>query len=168
MSRPFVLALLGALLTVATFMSMRSAGERAQADPTNSAPVIKAPASKTPAAKPRAAPPAKQPAKKATDPGVPPKVKRALDAKRIVVLFFRQSGADDKATASAVGSLRGAKRVSIFSADISKLARYRRVIANLGVTQAPSVVIVGRDRKATLVEGFVDSGTLKQQVRDAR
>lgn len=172
MSRPFVLALLGALLAAATLVSMRSAGEQAKADPADSAPVVRAPAPKAGAAKttPSNAAPPRTPAKAkpAADPGIPPKVKRALDAKRTVVLFFRQRGADDTATASAVASLRGMKRVSVFSDDISKLARYRRVIADLGVTQAPSVVIVDKDRTATLFEGFVDAGTLKQRARDAR
>ena len=175
MSRPFVLALLAAVLASATFVSMRSAGERARADASTPAPTVqsatpapsKAPSKAKP--EPARAAPAKPPvAKKAADTGVPPKVQKALDAKRTVVLFFRQGGADDSATASAVRSLRGTKRVSIFTAELSKLARYRRVIADLGVTQAPSVVIVGKDRKAVLLEGFIDSGTLKQQVRDAR
>lgn len=175
MSRPFVLTLLAAVLAAATFVSMRAAGERAQAESANSAPTVQSapPKSAPKPAKPEAAPakPAAKPApakKKAVDSGVPPKVERALAADRTVVLFFRQGGADDVATASAVAPLRGTKGVSVFSADISKLARYRRVIASLGVTQAPSVVIVGKDRKATLIEGFVDEGTLKQQVRDAR
>ncbi len=185
MSRPFVLALLAAVLASATFVSMRSAGERARADSSTPAPTVhavtpkpaKAPSKadaapsspKSATANQTKAAPAKPPvAKKAADTGVPPKVQKALDARRIVVLFFRQGGADDSATASAVRSLRGTKRVSIFTAELSKLARYRRVIADLGVTQAPSVVIVGKDRKAALLEGFIDSGTLKQRVRDAR
>lgn len=195
MSRPFVLAVLAAILASATFISMRSAGERAQANDSKPAPTVRSPSSSkgtatSSASKPakpvqtQAGTPTKVPAtkapvskvtpakpatkKKAADAGVPPKVQRALDAERTVVLFFRQSGADDDATASAVRSLHGTKRVSVFTSDISKLARYRRVISDLGVTQAPAVVIVGKDRKATLLEGFVDKGTLKQRVEDAR
>jgi hypothetical protein len=64
--------------------------------------------------------------------------------------------------------LQGKKRVSVFSDGITHLARYRRIVVGLGITQAPSVVIVGKSRKATLVEGYVDGGTLTQQVLDAR
>ncbi len=39
-SRPFVLALLGAVLAVATFASMRSAGDRAQAERSAAAPTL--------------------------------------------------------------------------------------------------------------------------------
>ncbi len=99
---------------------------------------------------------------------MPPKVARALESKKTVVLFFRQPGADDDATQSAVRSLRGKKQVAVFSDGIAHLARYRRVVTGLGITQAPSVVIVGRGRKAVLIEGFVDEGTLTQQVLDAR
>ena len=57
--------------------------------------------------------------------GVPPKVGKALAARRTVVLFFRQPAADDDATAAAVRSVRGIKGVSVFTAPITKLARYR-------------------------------------------
>jgi hypothetical protein len=36
------------------------------------------------------------------------------------------------------------------------------------VAQAPAVVIVGKKRRARLIEGFVDAGTLRQHVVDAR
>lgn len=180
MSRPFVLAVLGALLAVATFASMKSAADSAAADDTAAAPTVvqPAPSAKTPSKSPPATTPAApakpKAAKKKAAPaapaikGVPPKVAKALAARRTVVLFFRQPAADDDATAAAVRSLRGAKNVSVFSAPITKLARYRRVVSGLGVSQAPAVVIVGQDRKARLIEGFVDGGTLRQQVKDAR
>lgn len=179
-SRPFLLVILGAVLVVGTFTSMRSAAERAQADDTAAAPtVVKAAPEPSAAQKTSPAPAAPRakkstPAKKAekkADPavaGLPPKVGKAFKARRTVVLFFRQPAADDDATAAAVRSLRGKKNVAVFTAPISKLARYRRVVTGLGVTQAPAVVIVGKDRKARLVEGYVDPATLRQQVRDAR
>jgi outer membrane biosynthesis protein TonB len=193
MSRPFVLALLGAVLAAATFVSMRAAGERAQAEETPSAPTVKpaqkqssvtaaptkpapsktAPSKVAPATPKSTTPkaPAKPKAKPkpaATTAGVPPKVQRALQAKRVVVLFFHQPGADDAATQSAVRSLHGKKGVAVFSDGITHLPRYRRVVAGLGITQAPSVVIVGKNHKARLIEGYVDGGTLTQQVLDAR
>ena len=173
MSRPFVLVLLGAVLAAATFASMRAAGDRAQAEETQAAPTVTPaprPSSVTPPTKPHAPAP-RVPAKpkpSAAVVGVSPKVQRALGAKRTVVLFFHQPGADDAATRAAVHSLQGKKGVSVFSDGLSHLARYRRVVAGLGITQAPSVVIVGKSRKATLIEGYVDGGTLTQQVLDAR
>ena len=96
------------------------------------------------------------------------RVGHALRSRRVVVLFFRQRGADDAATARAVRSLRGLERTSVFRDGIRHLSRYRAVVGGLGVAQAPAVVIVGRQREAQVVEGFVDAGTLKQLVLDAR
>jgi hypothetical protein len=195
LSRPFVLAVLGALLAVATFASMRAAGQRAEADQTPTAPKVVAlpktgagaPSLKKQAqvqahtkakAKAKAQAPAKtEPTKATTTPkvkkpaavrGVPPKVADALQAKKTVVLFFRQPGADDDATESAVHSIKSGKHVAVFTDRISHLGRYQRVVADLGISQAPAIVVVGRSRKATLLEGFVDEGSLKQRVKDAR
>jgi outer membrane biosynthesis protein TonB len=186
LSRPFVLAILGALLAVATFASVRSASDSAEADDTAAAPTVVQPAPSTkkpaktsttpttptdttPAPKAKAKPKAKPKPKPAPAvKGVPPKVGKALAAKRTVVVFFRQPAADDDATARAVRSLKGMKGVSVFSAPITKVGRYERLISGLGVTQAPAVVIVGKSRKGRLIEGYVDSGSLRQQVKDAR
>jgi cytoskeletal protein RodZ len=184
LSRPFVLAVLGAVLAVATFASMRAAGQRAEADQTpNAAKVVVAPkpsttkqlkkqsATTTPSAKaaPKKAQPTPAKAKKASAiHGVPPKVASALQAKKTVVLFFRQPGADDDATEAAVHSIKNGKHVAVFTDRITHLARYQRVVADLGISQAPAIVVVGRDRKATLLEGFIDEGSLKQRVKDAQ
>jgi hypothetical protein len=100
--------------------------------------------------------------------GVPAGVGRALRERQVVVLFFGQGGADDFATAEAVASLRGLERVAVFRDGIQNLGKYPGIVSGLGVAQAPAVVIVGKKRRARLIEGFVDSGTLRQQVVDAR
>jgi hypothetical protein len=105
----------------------------------------------------------------AAAPGLPARVNRALKAKKVVVLFFRQRrGADDTATAAAVRSLRRRRGVAVFSDGIDDLAKYRRVVSALGITQAPAVVIVDRKGEAELAQGFLDEGTLNQLVVDAR
>ena len=164
MSRPFVLAVLGAVLALATFTSMRSAVGQAEADETGAAPQVVQPAPHAPAelVKPKPKP------KAAPVTGVPSPVGKALAAHRTVVLFFRQPGADDAATATAVRSARTVKGASVFAAPITKLAAYRGITAGLGVSQAPAVVIVGKSRQARLIEGYVDAATLRQQVKDAR
>jgi hypothetical protein len=86
----------------------------------------------------------------------------------VVVLFFGQGGADDTATGKAVDGLKNLKGVSIFRDGIDHVARYRGLVGNLGVAQAPTVVIVDPKRQAQLVEGFIDPGTLEQLVVDAR
>ena len=42
------------------------------------------------------------------------------------------------------------------------------LLEDLGVTQAPAIVIIGRSGKAKLVEGYIDGPSLVQVVADAR
>jgi hypothetical protein len=96
-------------------------------------------------------------------------VRRAIDRRRRVVLLFEAPrGADDRATARAVAAQRGQRGVVVVSEPISRLARYRTLIGGLGISQAPAVVIVGKNGAARLVEGYVDPATLSQEVADAR
>lgn len=100
--------------------------------------------------------------------GIPVRVERALDARKQVVLFFYKPGsADDRATARAVAAVRGPK-VAVFTDPIGRLASYRKLIGQLGISQAPAVVIVAKDRTARVVEGYIDPATLAQDVADAR
>ena len=125
-----------------------------------------------PAAKPKPKPkpkPATPPAPAVTAmPGVPAPVARALSRKQVVVLFFRQRAADDSATAAAVRGVRGTKGVAVFQAPITQLAKYRGLVSALGIAQAPAVVVVDRSRQARILEGYLDSASLEQIVKDAR
>jgi hypothetical protein len=102
--------------------------------------------------------------------GLPADVARALGKRHIIVLFFfRPGAADDSATKRSVAAVRHAgRKVSVFSAPISKLNDYRRLISGLDISSAPATVVVGRDRKARVLEGFLDGGTLKQEVQDTK
>jgi len=196
LSRPVLLGLVGAILVATAFFATtasRYQSDVPEADPKAQAvkakKVNKAEAA-TPA-KPEAAKtqadakaeaqakaikakmtqpkPAAKPKPKPKVEGVPAPVARALDKNRVIVLFFRQSGsADDRAVAGAVNAQRGSKGVAVFSDNIRRLARYRAVTGPLGISQAPAVVIVGRNGEAQVVEGFVDEGSLTQQVVDAK
>jgi hypothetical protein len=87
---------------------------------------------------------------------------------KVVVLFFTKPGAaDDTGARSAIRELRGTKGVSVYTPDFDDLAEYRPVLAGTGVSQIPSIVIVKPGKKAQLVEGYVDSKSLRQQVTDA-
>jgi hypothetical protein len=57
--------------------------------------------------------------------------------------------------------------VKTFRAGISEVGRYAGIVAQLGVTQAPSIVIVRPDLRAVPpIEGYVESQYLLQRVRD--
>jgi hypothetical protein len=99
---------------------------------------------------------------------VPNKVDRAIRAHKRVVLFFRQNGADDSATARAVSDLRKRTKALVVSDSVNNLASYGEVVQSVGVARAPSVVIIGRTGRAQLIEGYIDPEALAQEVADTR
>jgi hypothetical protein len=109
------------------------------------------------------------PKEKGASVGLPVSLARVLARDDVALLFFRQRrGADDEAVSDAVRFVqrRAGRRVAVFTDRVENLADYRLVIGGLGVSQAPSVVIVGANKRAKLVEGFVDGETLLQYVTD--
>jgi len=178
LSRPVLLALLGAIFAAVLFYSTVARRETTNKPSPPAAPAKHSSKGKAiPKLRPSAAarahgkaarsPAAK--AKPANVPGVPVRITKALEHKRTVVLFFFQRGsADDDATARSVASLKGRSGVDVFSAPISRLADYVGVTAGAGVSQAPAVVILGRNHSARLIEGFADGETLAQEVADSR
>jgi hypothetical protein len=165
--RPALLAIAGAILSMLSFMVMRSIGTTEAGGPPLPAPaaqVLQQGHERGPGA--RKAPPKPPPPKVE---GVPRAVADALAGGKVVVLLFVQpGGAEDRATAAhfrALSQLGG--RVRAFRANIANVGRYSGIVANVGITQAPAVVIVGPDLKAAPpIEGYVDSGYLLQRVRD--
>jgi hypothetical protein len=122
----------------------------------------------------RKAPADQAPAKPAPKPAKPTpqqtavEVTRALGKGDAVVFFFTHHGAaDDQRTRQAVQTLHGDKHVMVVQAGLKELADYRPVLAGAGVSQVPSIVIVHADKPARLLEGYVDPGTLRQNVADA-
>jgi hypothetical protein len=93
---------------------------------------------------------------------------RALAADQVVVFFFSANGpADDAGARAAVDSLRGVPAVHVFNASLDEVAAFRPMLSDVGISQVPSIVIVRPGRKAVLIQGFVDGGTLRQNVADA-
>jgi hypothetical protein len=102
-------------------------------------------------------------------PGMPSGVARALNANKIVVLFFYEPAAsDDQATRAAVRAVRGAggSQVRLFQDVVARISDYRRVVGSLGISQSPAMVVIDHNRKAELLQGYLDSGTIRQTVRD--
>ena len=191
--RQALVGILGAVLILVTFVAMHGVGKGGSSSSSKSAPghaskpapVKRAPApvargaqAKHAAAPAKPAPaarkahsvkvhvPAGQEAGAAV--GLPLRVARAFSKKQVVVLFFGGAGSDDAQTADSVRALRASSRsgVAVFMDKLSNLADYRRVVEGLDVSQAPSIVIVDRDRNARLLEGFIDAGSLRQDVAD--
>lgn len=178
-SRPLLIALIAAVVAAVGFFATQGSrdSDGASAPEVVTPAPAPAPAAKTdgPAKAEGRAQAAKgdaKPAKAAAEParaGVPAPVQRALDDRRTIVLFFYEPGsADDRATARGVAALRGQRNLAVLTAPIGQLARYRGVVGELGISQAPAVVIVRKDGTARVVEGYVDPATLAQDVADAR
>lgn len=169
MPRPTLLAIAGALLSLMSFTAMRTIATQTGGDLPTPDATTQSVAGGAPAARPKVdgAKPAPPPTPKVQD--VPRPVANALaDGKVVVLLFAQKKAADDAATSrhfSALSQLGG--KVRGFRAGISHVGRYRGIVAELGITQAPSIVIVRPDLRALPpLEGYVDSQYLLQRVRD--
>ena len=122
-------------------------------------------ASKAKANGAKPAKPTPPPAPKVED--VPPAVANALASGKVVVVLFAEQGADDAATSQHFSALSRLGGVRTFRAGISDLGRYAGIVAELGISQAPSIAIVRPDLRAVPpIEGYVESQYLLQRVRD--
>jgi hypothetical protein len=173
-------------MLVAVFMATRNSQSESVTPPANPptavAPQKSAPADKAARAearqaraeKPRSQPqPPAKPAERKPKPAddVPPQVRAAAAAlaqNQVVVFFFHKPGAaDDTGARVAIRSIEGMKRVKVFKADIAEVGAYRPMLSQLEISQVPATAIVRPGRQAVLLQGFVDAGTLRQNVADA-
>lgn len=104
----------------------------------------------------------------------PQRLAHAVKDHRKALIFFEQSrgeqarGLDDKATAEAVRAADRQTKALVLSDDVRNTKRYGKLVEDVGVTQAPAIVIVDRHGRAHLIEGYVDAETLVQELSDAR
>ncbi|HEX4719932.1 MAG TPA: hypothetical protein VH300_15510 [Thermoleophilaceae bacterium] len=177
--RPAIIALLGVAILAITFLVTKPGDNSANVSaPAPAATTASSTGAKSTTNTATTAAPAK-PAKPTQPPvvagaGMPRDVARALNAHKIVVLFFYEPAAsDDQATRAAVRAVRQAARpgtgivVSLFQDTVAHISDYRRVVGSLGISQSPAMVVIDRSRKAELLQGYLDSGTIRQTVRDA-
>jgi hypothetical protein len=168
--RPVLLALLGLALCATAFMATRGArepgGASIAAAPVTPAPVVhKAATHKAVKAAPKLVP-AKPQHTAAQLTAI--KVTKALARGDAVVFFFTRAGAaDDTGTREAVRAAQGRPHVTIVRAGLKDLSDFRPVLSGAGVSQVPAVVVAHAGKPARLLEGYVDSGTLRQTIADA-
>jgi hypothetical protein len=178
-SRPILIALVAAVVAVFGFYATQ--GSRNAADPAPEVASAPTPAPAKPRTVKRADTATRDTvkgkrdvvaqaarSKRGTPAGIPAQVQRAIGAHKLVVLFFYKLGsADDERTARGVATLRG-RNVAVFTSSVGRLAKYRGLVGDLGISQAPAVVIVKPNRTARVIEGYIDPATLAQDVADAR
>ena len=160
--RPALIAILALALVATGLMVVRGLGGGTSSEPSGTPPTG------TPRADGSQAGAARPPSLTLPPEQLPKRVQRALVARRpLVLLFARDAGADDAAARRAVRSLRARRPdVVVFSDEIGEVGRYREILAGLPISQVPAIVIVPRERRARLVEGFVDEASLRQHVAD--
>jgi hypothetical protein len=49
---------------------------------------------------------------------------------------------------------------------VARISDYRRIVGAIGISQSPAMVVIDRNRKAQVLQGYLDSGTIRQTVRD--
>jgi hypothetical protein len=165
--RPTLLAIAGAFLSLISFTAMRTIAAQSAGDIPVPDIGTQSVTGGSSTAAPKDAKPAPPPQPRVED--VPPAVSGALaDGKVVVLLFTEKGAADDQATARHFAALSQlGNGVSTFRAGISDLGRYAGIVARLGITQAPSIVIVRPDLRAVPpIEGYVETQYLVQRVKD--
>jgi hypothetical protein len=182
--RPVLIAVLGLALLTALFLATRNSAQNESVTPP-AQPVKPAPAKKAPAAKraearraeareatPKRPKAAVTPRKPKLAPDVPANVQRAADAlakDQVVVFFFSDPGAaDDTGARVSMREIEGMKGVAVFKAGLKDIGSYRPMLAQLEISQVPATAIVRPGKRAVLLQGYVDAGTLRQNVADAR
>jgi hypothetical protein len=160
--RPALIAILALALVATGLLVMRGLAGSVRSEPNGPPPRVAPRPDAPPAGAARPPSPSTPPTQ------LPTQVRHALAARRpLVLLFARDAGADDAAARRAVRSLRARRSdVAVFDDDIGDVGRYRDILAGLPISQVPAIVIVPPERRARLVEGFVDEASLRQHVAD--
>ena len=98
------------------------------------------------------------------------KAERAVaDNKKVVIFFQNPRALDDQAVADSVRSLdRRTKSVVVLTDVVQNVDLYDSLLEDLGVNQAPAIVVIDRSGEASLIEGYTDAQSLAQVVADAR
>lgn len=86
-----------------------------------------------------------------------------------VVLFYNPKGADDRAVRRALEDVPRAKgRVRVRQIPIDRVADYPAITQGVPVTQAPTVLVLGKAMRARRLVGYQDTASIRQLVGDVR
>jgi hypothetical protein len=101
--------------------------------------------------------------------GLPARVQKAVDDKKVVVLFFyNPKSDDDRLVRRAVAKVdRWQGEVVVQSANVKSVARYAKIARGADVEQSPTIVVIDRNLKAEKLVGYQDKVSIDQAVVDA-
>ncbi len=96
------------------------------------------------------------------------KILRWLDRGKVaVVTFYARGAADDKAVRRTLKNLnRHRGNVRVFAADIAQVGSYEAITRGVAVLQAPTTLVIGPDRRARKLVGYLDRAEVQQRVDD--
>jgi hypothetical protein len=109
--------------------------------------------------------------------GLPERVRTALNERKVLAIGvfntrdkrWSKMPADDRAVRRALAKAnRYEGKVAVSSVSLRKLAKLYPIVGDLGVAQSPAVVVVDRNRHATVLTGYVDRVSINQAIADAR
>lgn len=107
----------------------------------------------------------------------PKDVSRALKARKVLVLGvlsedakpWRPLADDDRYVRNYLKRVnRYDGQVFVKPVGLDKLSTYGTLVNDLGVTQSPSIVVIDRNLKGTVLSGYVDRVAINQAIADAR
>lgn len=183
-SMPMRILLIGAAVFLAAWFTVLKPGgateELPPVTPANTAPATGATANANAAATPA---PAQDTAVAATAipaevlAELPQDVAKAIKARKTLVLGvftddaedYRPMADDDRYVRNALKKTNRYKgEVFAKNISVSDLVDYAPLVNDLGVKQSPSVVVIDRDLKGTVLTGYVDRVAINQAIADAR
>ena len=147
-----------AVAAAAKSSTVAGAEAAASAPAAQSAPTLPATGATGPAEPASAAP--------AADPSAPI-VRHLAGGKVVVLLFFTPKAAEDRAVRRALTRVdRHRGKVVVRSASIARVADYSAITGGVDILQSPTVLVIGRDRKARALVGYTDTRSINQLVGD--
>jgi hypothetical protein len=109
--------------------------------------------------------------------GLPKKIVTALEKRKVFVVgvfdtkesrWARMASDDRRVRRELDKANRYKGGVVVTQTSLGGLSELNAVVGDAGVTQTPSVVVVDRNRKATVLNGFVEVNAINQAIVDAR
>ena len=108
---------------------------------------------------------------------LPKVIVKALDQRKVFVVGvfdtkekrWARMAADDREVRRELQKANRYKGdVKFASTSLGELSKLNAVVGDVGVTQSPSVVVVDRNRVASVLNGFVEVNAINQAIQDAR
>jgi hypothetical protein len=109
--------------------------------------------------------------------GLPKKIVTALDERKVFVVgvfdtresrWARMATDDRRVRRELEKANRYKGAVVVSRTSLGGLSKLNAVVGDAGVTQSPAVVVVDRNRKASVLNGFVEVNAINQAIADAR